>query len=128
MIFGLILYYRSSNAKKFRHGMEYGSAKWGSRKDILPFMDPVFSSYNPYKHRIPYHGENSKETKIPGRNKNVIVIGGSSGRTRHFVMPNLMQMHSVCPFRSEGEILATCGKMLKRIPKKDINGEVVTDM
>ncbi len=66
-----------------------------------------------------------------GRNKNVIVIGGSgSGKTRHFVMPNLMQMHSSYVLSDpKGEILATCGKMLKRgIPKKDINGEVVTDM
>ena len=131
VILWLIVHYRKKNSKKYRHGAEYGSAKWGSRKDILPFMDPVFEN-----NIILTNTEfltMARIVKRPkyGRNKNVIVIGGSgSGKTRHFVMPNLMQMHSSYVLSDpKGEILATCGKMLKRgIPKKDINGEIVTDM
>ena len=89
----LVVYYRSKNAKKFRQGVEYGSARWGNRKDIEPFMDPVFEN-NVILTETERLTMNSRP-KAPkyARNKNVIVIGGSgSGKTRFYVKPNLMQM------------------------------------
>ena len=88
----LVVYYRSKNAKKFRQGVEYGSARWGNRKDIEPFMDPVFEN-NVILTETERLTMNSRP-KAPkyARNKNVIVIGGSgSGKTRFYVKPNLMQ-------------------------------------
>lgn len=93
LIFRLILYYKAKNAKKFRHGEEYGSARWGNRKDIEPFEDPVFEN-NIILTETERLTMNSRP-KAPqyARNKNVIVIGGSgSGKTRFYVKPNLMQM------------------------------------
>ena len=93
LIFRLILYYKVKNAKKFRHGEEYGSARWGNRKDIEPFEDPVFEN-NIILTETERLTMNSRP-KAPkyARNKNVIVIGGSgSGKTRFYVKPNLMQM------------------------------------
>jgi type IV secretion system protein VirD4 len=91
----LIVYFKAKNAKKFRKGEEYGSARWGNAKDIEPYMDPVFE-----KNVILTATESlmmsgrPKEPKY-ARNKNILVIGGSgSGKTRFFVKPNLMQMHS----------------------------------
>ena len=91
----LIIYVRSKNAKKYRPGSEYGSARWGNRKDIEPFIDPVFSQNIPLT-QTERLTMNSRP-KIPkyARNKNIIVIGGSgSGKTRFFIKPSLMQMHS----------------------------------
>ena len=93
LIFRLILYYKAKNAKKFRHGEEYGSARWGNRKDIEPFEDSVFEN-NIILTETERLTMNSRP-KAPqyARNKNVIVIGGSgSGKTRFYVKPNLMQM------------------------------------
>ena len=91
----LVVYYRSKNAKKFRQGVEYGSARWGNRKDIEPFMDPVFEN-NVILTETERLTMNSRP-KAPkyARNKNVLVVGGSgSGKTRFFIKPNLLQMHS----------------------------------
>jgi len=85
----LVVYYRSKNAKKFRQGVEYGSARWGNRKDIEPFMDPVFEN-NVILTETERLTMNSRP-KAPkyARNKNVIVIGGSgSGKTRFYVKPS----------------------------------------
>ena len=93
--FYLIVQYRIRHGKKFRHGMEYGSARWGTAKDIAPYMDKVFEN-----NIILTATEGlmmSGRPKHPkyARNKNVVVIGGSgTGKSRFAVKPNLMQMHS----------------------------------
>lgn len=90
-----VVYMRSKNAKKFRQGVEYGSARWGTPQDIRPYMDE-----DPDNNVILTQTEQitmSSRPKLPkyARNKNILVIGGSgSGKTRFFVKPNLMQMHS----------------------------------
>ena len=91
----LAVYLKSKNAKKYRHGMEYGSARWGIREDIAPYIDPVFQN-NVILTKTESLTMNSrpKDPKT-ARNKNVLVIGGSgSGKTRFWLKPNLMQMHS----------------------------------
>ena len=91
----LVVYFKAKNAKKFRHGMEYGSARWGTAKDIEPYVDPVFENnvLLTETERLMMSGR-PKQPKY-ARNKNILVIGGSgSGKTRFFVKPNLMQMHS----------------------------------
>ena len=95
IIFRLMVYVRVKNAKKFRHGVEYGSARWGTTKDIEPYVDPEFENnvLLTETERLMMSGR-PKEPKY-ARNKNILVIGGSgSGKTRFFVKPNLMQMHS----------------------------------
>ena len=115
-LFRLILYYKAKNAKKFRHGEEYGSARWGNRKDIEPFEDPVFEN-NIILTETERLTMNSRP-KAPkyARNKNVIVIGGSgSGKTRFYVKPNLMQMTDRVSYvvtDPKGTIIVECGKML----------------
>ena len=116
LIFRLILYYKAKNAKKFRHGEEYGSARWGNRKDIEPFEDPVFEN-NIILTETERLTMNSRP-KAPqyARNKNVIVIGGSgSGKTRFYVKPNLMQMTDHVSYvvtDPKGTIIVECGEML----------------
>ncbi len=93
--FRLAVYFKAKNAKKFRQGVEYGSARWGCAKDIEPYMDSVFENniLLTQTERLMMSGR-PKEPKY-ARNKNILVIGGSgSGKTRFFVKPNLMQMHS----------------------------------
>lgn len=95
IVFRLVVYYKAKNAKKFRQGVEYGSARWGTPKDIKPYMDPVFENniLLTATERLTMSGR----PRLPkyARNKNILVIGGSgSGKTRFFVKPNLMQMHS----------------------------------
>lgn len=91
----IAVYLKGKNAKKFRHNEEYGSARWGRHEDIEPFEDPVFANnvILSQSERITM----SSRPKIPkyARNKNVLVVGGSgSGKTRFFIKPNLLQMHS----------------------------------
>ena len=112
----LAVYFKAKNAKKFRHGMEYGSARWGNAKDIEPYMDSVFENniLLTQTERLMMSGR-PKQPKY-ARNKNILVIGGSgSGKTRFFVKPNLMQMHSSYVVTDpKGTVLIECGKMLKR--------------
>ena len=112
----LIVVIRSQNRKKFRKGVEYGSARWGTAKDIAPYVDK-----NPRNNIILTKTESLTMESRPkdpkrARNKNVLVIGGSgSGKTRFFVKPNLMQMHSSYVVTDpKGTILTECGTMLKR--------------
>ena len=110
----LVVYYKAKNAKKFRQGVEYGSARWGNAKDIEPYMDSVFENnvLLTQTERLMMSGR-PKEPKY-ARNKNILVIGGSgSGKTRFFVKPNLMQMHSSYVVTDpKGTVLVECGKML----------------
>ena len=132
----LAVYLKSKNAKKYRHGLEYGSARWGTREDIAPYVDPVFQN-NVILTKTESLTMNSrpKDSKT-ARNKNVLVIGGSgSGKTRFWLKPNLMQMHSSYVVTDpKGTILVECGKMLQRgapklgkdgKPMKDKHGKVI---
>ena len=111
-----VVYFKGKNAKKFRQGEEYGSARWGTSKDIEPFIDPVFEN-NVLLTQTERLTMNSrpKQPKY-ARNKNVIIIGGSgSGKTRFYVKPNLMQMPKNVSYvvtDPKGTILVECGKML----------------
>ncbi len=110
----LVVYFKAKNAKKFRQGVEYGSARWGNAKDIEPYVDPVFenNAILTETERLMMSGR-PKQPKY-ARNKNILVIGGSgSGKTRFFVKPNLMQMHSSYVVTDpKGTVLVECGKML----------------
>ena len=130
VVFRLIVYFKMKNAKKFRHGEEYGSARWGNEKDIEPYMDPVFENniILTQTERLMMSGRPSSPKYA--RNKNVLVIGGSgSGKTRFYVKPQLMQMHSSYVVTDpKGTVLVECGKMLKKgIPKLDDDGKVRRD-
>jgi type IV secretion system protein VirD4 len=110
----LVVYFKARNAKKFRQGVEYGSARWGNAKDIEPYVDPIFENnvLLTETERLMMSGR-PKQPKY-ARNKNILVIGGSgSGKTRFFVKPNLMQMHSSYVVTDpKGTVLVECGKML----------------
>lgn len=110
-----IVYSKGKNAKKFRQGKEYGSARWGTRKDIEPYMDEKFQNniLLTQTERLTMNGRPANPKYA--RNKNVLVIGGSgSGKTRFYVKPNLMQMHSsYCVTDPKGTIVLECGKMLE---------------
>ena len=126
----LVVYVKSKNAKKYRKNVEYGSARWGNKKDIAPYM-----SADPWDNIILTQTEGlmmSGRPKNPtyARNKNVLVVGGSgSGKTRFFIKPNLMQMHSSYVVTDpKGTVLIECGKMLQRgVPKRDKEGNVIRD-
>ena len=112
----LAAYLKGKNAKKYRHGTEYGSARWGTAEDIAPYVDPVFQN-NIILTRTESLTMNSRpKNPKTARNKNVLVIGGSgSGKTRFWLKPNLMQMHSSYVVTDpKGTILVECGKMLQR--------------
>ena len=114
-IIKFIIYTKGKNAKKFRQGKEYGSARWGNKKDIEPYMDEKFQN-NILLTQTERLTMNSRPSNPKyARNKNVLVIGGSgSGKTRFFVKPNLMQMHSsYCVTDPKGTIVLECGKMLE---------------
>ncbi|MBC2327209.1 VirD4-like conjugal transfer protein, CD1115 family [Listeria booriae] len=112
----LTIYQKSKNAKKYRKGIEYGSARWGTKKDIAPYIDPIFKMnvLLTETERLMMNGR-PKEPKY-ARNKNVLVIGGSgSGKTRFFVKPNLMQMHSSYVVTDpKGTVLVECGHLLEK--------------
>lgn len=111
-----IIYIKGKNAKKFRQGKEYGSARWGNAKDIEPYVDDKFENNILFTktERLTMNGRPPNPKYA--RNKNVLVIGGSgSGKTRFYVKPNLMQMHSsYCVTDPKGTILIECGKMLEK--------------
>lgn len=110
----LIVYSKGKNKKKYRQGKEYGSARWGESKDIAPYIDPKFENNvlitNTERITMNSRPKNPKYA----RNKNVLVIGGSgSGKTRFYVKPNLMQMHSSYVVTDpKGTLVLECGKML----------------
>jgi type IV secretion system protein VirD4 len=115
-IIRLAVYIKGRNAKKYRKGIEYGSARWGGAADIKPYVDPVFENnvILTQTERL-MMSSRPKQPKY-ARNKNVLVIGGSgSGKTRFFVKPNLMQMHSSYVVTDpKGTVLIECGKLLQR--------------
>ena len=128
----VVIYFKGKNAKKYRQGEEYGSARWGNQKDIEPFIDPVFENnvILTQTERLMMSGR-PKHPKY-ARNKNVIVIGGSgSGKTRFYVKPNLMQMPQNVSYvltDPKGQLLKETGKMLLHgAPKLDENGKPVRD-
>lgn len=93
--FYLLVYFKAKNAKKFRHGAEYGFARWGNAKNIEPYVDPVFENNVLLTQTERLMMSSRPQNPKYARNKNILVIGGSgSGKTRFFVKPNLMQMHS----------------------------------
>jgi len=95
VILRLIVYVKGKNAKKFRKNMEYGSARWGTHEDIAPFEDPVFQNNVILTQSERLMMSNRPKDPRNARNKNVLVVGGSgSGKTRFFIKPNLMQLHS----------------------------------
>lgn len=112
----LAVYVKGKNAKKYRKGTEYGSARFGNKKDIKPYIDPVFRNNIPLtKTECITMNSRPKNPKY-ARNKNILVVGGSgSGKTRFFVKPSLMQMHSSYVVTDpKGELLLSCGKLLQR--------------
>ena len=116
VVIRLIVYFKGKNARKYRKGAEYGSARWGNAEDIKPYIDPDFQN-NIILTQTERLTMNSRP-KSPkyARNKNVVVIGGSgSGKTRFFVKPNLMQLHSSYVLTDpKGTVLIECGKLLQR--------------
>lgn len=112
----LMVYFKGKNAKKYRKGIEYGSARWGNAEDIKPYIDPDFQN-NIILTQTERLTMNSRPKQPEyARNKNVVVIGGSgSGKTRFFVKPNLMQLHSSYVLTDpKGTVLIECGKLLQR--------------
>ena len=123
----LVLYVKSKNKKKFRKGEEYGSAVWGGEKDIEPYMDLSCPENNVILTRTESLTMGKPSAPKFARNKNILVIGGSgSGKTRFFVKPNLMQMHSSYVVTDpKGTVLVECGKMLQRGRPKRVDGKAV---
>ena len=123
-----VLYFKAKNKKKFRQGEEYGSARWGGEKDIEPYMDSRCFENNVLLTQTERLTMGKPSSPKYARNKNILVIGGSgSGKTRFFVKPNIMQMHSSYVVTDpKGTILVECGSMLKRGRiKKDENGKTI---
>ena len=126
----LAVYLKGKNAKKYRHNVEYGSARWGTHEDIAPYMDPVFQNNVILTQTERLTMSSRPKNPKYARNKNVLVIGGSgSGKTRFWLKPNLMQMHSSYVVTDpKGTILVECGKMLQRgAPKLGKDGKPVKD-
>ena len=123
----LVLYVKSKNKKKFRQGEEYGSAVWGGEKDIEPYVDLSCPENNVILTKTESLTMGKPSAPKFARNKNILVIGGSgSGKTRFFVKPNLMQMHSSYVVTDpKGTVLVECGKMLERGRPKRVDGKVV---
>ena len=123
----LVLYVKSKNKKKFRQGEEYGSAVWGGEKDIEPYMDLSCPENNVILTKTESLTMGKPSAPKFARNKNILVIGGSgSGKTRFFVKPNLMQMHSSYVVTDpKGTVLVECGRMLQRGRPKRVDGNVV---
>ena len=110
----LAVHLKGQNAKKYRKGMEYGSARWGTAEDIKPFADPVFEQNVILTQTERLMMSNRPKNPAHARNKNVLVIGGSgSGKTRFFVKPNLLQCHSSYVVTDpKGSIVVECGRLL----------------
>ena len=115
LIIRLIVYEKSKNAKKYRRNVEYGSARWGKADDIVPYIDPVFRNNVIFTQTERLTMNNRPKDPKTARNKNVLVVGGSgSGKTRFFVKPQIMQMHSSYVVTDpKGGLLCETGKMLQ---------------
>ena len=116
LILRLAVYLKGKNAKKYRKNMEYGSARWGTHDDIAPFEDPVFENNVILTQTERLMMSNRPANPKNARNKNVLIIGGSgSGKTRFWLKPNLMQMHSSYVVTDpKGSIVVECGNMLRK--------------
>ena len=116
VILRIIVYVKGKNARKFRKNMEYGSARWGNHDDIAPFEDPVFENNVILTQTERLMMSNRPKDPRNARNKNVLVVGGSgSGKTRFFIKPNLMQLHSSYVVTDpKGSIAVECGKLMLR--------------
>ncbi len=116
VIIRLAVYLKGKNTKKYRKGIEYGSARWGTAEDIKPYIDPVFENNIPLTQTERLTMNSRPKQPKYARNKNILVIGGSgSGKTRFFVKPSLMQMHSSYVVTDpKGTVLIECGKLLQR--------------
>ena len=126
----LAVYVKGKNAKKYRKGIEYGSARWGTAADIAPYIDPVPDWNIPLTRTESLTMTSRPKDPKTARNKNILVIGGSgSGKTRFFVKPSIMQMHSSYVITDpKGQLLKETGKMLLHgAPKLDENGKPVRD-
>ena len=130
VIVRLAVYTKSKNAKKYRHGIEYGSARWGTAADIAPYIDPVPDWNIPLTRTERLTMSSRPKDPKTARNKNILVIGGSgSGKTRFFVKPSIMQMHSSYVITDpKGQLLKETGTMLLRgSPKLDGDGKAIRD-
>ena len=126
----LAVYLKAKNAKKYRRGVEYGSARWGTAADIAPYIDPVPDWNIPLTRTEGLTMTSRPKQPKYARNKNILVIGGSgSGKTRFFVKPSLLQMHSSYVVTDpKGQLLRETGKLLAHGgPKRDENGKPVRD-
>ena len=126
----LAVYLKAKNAKKYRRGVEYGSARWGRPEDITPYIDPVPDWNIPLTRTESLTMTSRPKNPKTARNKNILVIGGSgSGKTRFFVKPSLLQMHSSYVVTDpKGQLLRETGKLLAHGgPKRDENGKPVRD-
>ena len=126
----LAVYLKAKNAKKYRRGVEYGSARWGRPEDIAPYIDPVPDWNIPLTRTESLTMTRRPKDPKTARNKNILVIGGSgSGKTRFFVKPSLLQMHSSYVVTDpKGQLLRETGKLLAHGgPKRDENGKPVRD-
>ena len=112
----LAVYLKGKNAKKYRHGMEYGSARWGGPKDIEPFMAPKFEDNIILTKTERLMMSNRPKNPANARNKNVLIVGGSgSGKTRFWLKPNLLQCHSSYVVTDpKGDIVVSCGHLLRK--------------
>lgn len=115
-IIRLAVYLKGKNAKKYRKGVEYGSARWGKAEDIRPFADPVFQNNVILTQTERLMMSSRPKNPKNARNKNVLIVGGSgSGKTRFWLKPNLMQCHSSYVVTDpKGSIVVECGKLLER--------------
>ena len=116
LLIRLIVYVKGKNAKKFRKNLEYGSARWGKPEDIAPYVDPKFENNVILTQTERLMMSNRPKDPKTARNKNVLVVGGSgSGKTRFFIKPNLMQLHSSYVVTDpKGSIAVECGKLMLR--------------
>ena len=116
LLIRLIVYVKGKNAKKFRKNLEYGSARWGKPEDIAPYVDPKFENNVILTQTERLMMSNRPKDPKTARNKNVLVVGGSgSGKTRFFIKPNLMQLHSSYVVTDpKGSIAVECGKLILR--------------
>ena len=116
VIIRLVVYYKQKNAKKYRKGMEYGTARWGTAADIKPFIDPVFDNNVLLTQTERLMMSNRPKDPKNARNKNILVIGGSgSGKTRFFCKPNIMQLHSSYVITDpKGSLICEVGQLLQR--------------